>query len=326
MCCRISSHYIVLVLLIGLMASAHTYGQTNPFDLIHRLPTSERASEPSNESVRSPAPAIDTTRMPEDVVKSNPMPPADEEIDTNATVNGRMDDTSLGDTLSNVSAVSPITPTPNQGSRAGTLSLFLTLLISALLTMLTVSVNRQIINRVIRAVLNDNYLNLLYRELKKSGHAIKYLVLVLVFSLNMGLFIHLILSHFYPALYAPLALCILAVMTIYLIRYVVMKYMSYVYPFNREVDQYSFTIIMFNILLGLILLPINVFAAFSPPGLAFIFLIIGLVVVGIALIFRSLRGLFIGGRHILMNKFYFILYLCAVELAPILLILKGTGV
>ena len=43
---------------------------------------------------------------------------------------------------------------------------------------------------------------------------------------------------------------------------------------------------------------------------------------GLTYIFRSLRGLFVAGRFLAFHKFHFLLYICTVEIAPVLILIK----
>lgn len=204
------------------------------------------------------------------------------------------------------------------------LFIFLTMVMSAIMTMLTLTANKQIVNNVVSAVRNDNYLNLLYREQRRTG-SMKYVLLYTVFGLNLGLFIYLILTRFYGHVDLSLSLCIVIVLVVYGLRHFVMRYLGYIYPFDKEVGQFSFTIIIFNILLGLLLLPIDIFVAFSPPFIAKIAAYTGIALISLIFIFRQLRGLFISSRLLVSNQFYFFLYLCAVEITPWLLLIGLVG-
>ena len=70
------------------------------------------------------------------------------------------------------------------------------------------------------------------------------------------------------------------------------------------------------------MVPANILIAYAPQTMtsSLVYAAIGLV--GLVYLFRSLRGLFIANRFLLFHKFHFLLYICTVEIAPIIIFLK----
>ena len=325
------------LLLCGLFPAA--YSQTNPFDLKFRLDKEELVTakpenqqEVEDENKNLPQPPVNTLK-PEEVVED----PADEvEPASTALPSGDevavvppAEETNIGPEklVESIEESEPAVeqPVPVRGRKNRSLFLFLMLIAAIILTTLTISSNKHMVNNILRAVLNDNYLNLMYREQKKAG-GIHYYILYFVFAVNAGLFLYFMYSELLAKSSLPfLWRCVVLIGAIYVVRHLFMRYLSFVYPFKKEIEQFSFTVLIFNIFLGLLLLPINVFVAFSPEPFHSFFLYAGLAVFAIVYIFRQLRGIFISSRLVFNNKFYFFLYLCAVEIAPALLLLKYAG-
>ena len=139
----------------------------------------------------------------------------------------------------------------------------------------------------------------------------------------MGILIYLFLTKYDQTLGNLILLaCILFVGVLYLVRHSVMRLFEIAFPVEKEVRQYDFTIVIFNIFLGLLLFPVNAVAAFSGPGTSAVFIYLGIGLVILIYVFRQLRGLFIGLEFLLHNKFHFFLYLCTVEIAPLLILGK----
>ena len=70
------------------------------------------------------------------------------------------------------------------------------------------------------------------------------------------------------------------------------------------------------------LVPIILIVAYAPRDVSQVVLYGALGLLVLTYLFLSLRGLFIGNRFIAPNKFHFLLYLCVVETAPLLIIYK----
>lgn len=81
--------------------------------------------------------------------------------------------------------------------------------------------------------------------------------------------------------------------------------------------------IIFNCVLGLFLVPFNFMIALGAESFyqgLLVFWVLGLV--SIFYIYRTLRALNIGSKFLAGDQFHFLLYLCTVEVAPILLLTK----
>ena len=341
--------YIILVFAYGLSMTVSMQAQVNPFDLKYKLTSSELAREAEIDPVENldsdVADAIDSVDMLSDSDEAATpvdITPADEDK-ADTVLSDQNEDLSVDTTTDEVSteevkseeALLEESITDNGTTiddsvipakkQSRPLFLFLMLIAATILTTLTISSNKSVVNNILRAVLNDNYLNLIYREQKKLG-AFHYYILYFVFVVNAGLFLYFLLSRMVFVPTTPLLWkCVLLIAVAYAIRHIFMSYLANVYPFKKELEQYSFTILIFNVFLGVVLLPINVFIAFSPPAISTFFLYAGLIFALIVYVFRQLRGVFIGSRLLFNNKFYFLLYLCAVEIAPVLLLVKYIG-
>jgi hypothetical protein len=203
--------------------------------------------------------------------------------------------------------------------------LFVTILIMFIILTLIVTIFRILIEKIMKAFARDNMLHQLHRE-QSSGLAVAYLILYLLFFMNGGLFAFLAgryygLSVSSSNLYV-LLLCIGGVAGFFVAKHFVLWFVSFVFPVGKEVDSYQFTIMIFNIVVGLLLVPVVLFIAYAPESTTKAVLYGAFGLLGLIYLFLYLRGLFIASRFIAGNKFHFLLYLCAVEIAPILVILK----
>ena len=86
--------------------------------------------------------------------------------------------------------------------------------------------------------------------------------------------------------------------------------------------HFSFNILLFNILLGIFLIPVNLFLAFGPADLYGVVITIALIGAGLVYLARQFRGLVIAGGLIGSNLFHFFVYLCTVEVLPVLVLFK----
>lgn len=203
--------------------------------------------------------------------------------------------------------------------------LFVSILIMFIILTLIVTIFRILIEKIWKAFLNDNLLNQLHRE-QSSGLALAYVILYLLFFINAGLFAFLAARHFGISISTAnmysLLLCMGAIAGFFVAKHFALWLSGFIFPIGKEVDSYQFTIMIFNIIIGLFLVPVVLFIGYAPQSMTGVVVYGALGILGLTYLFLGLRGLFIATRFIAGNKFHFLLYLCAVEIAPILAIFK----
>lgn len=203
--------------------------------------------------------------------------------------------------------------------------LFVTILVMLIVLTLVVTIFRILIEKIWKAFLNDNLLNQLLRE-QSSGMTFAYAILYALFFINTGIFSYLAARYLGIDLsnsnLVALLICTGSIAGFLLSKHLILYLIGSIFPVGKEVTSYQFTIVVFNIIIGFFLVAPILFIAYAPREM------IGYVVYGtfvlltLTYLFLSLRGLFIANRFIAWHKFHFLLYLCAVELAPLLVIIK----
>lgn len=188
----------------------------------------------------------------------------------------------------------------------------------------SVAVNRQAVFKAWRGFLNDNALTLVQREATGLIGNGPYLLLYVNFLLNAGLFMFLVIRYFAGERFNNglfLALCMALAIIVFSSKHVLLGITRTLFPVDSEVGRYHFMIIIFNCVLGLFLLPFNFLIAFSGRFDGFlVFWTLGLVLIFYA--YRALRASSIGRKILQDSPFHFLLYLCTVEIAPAVLLVK----
>ncbi len=187
-----------------------------------------------------------------------------------------------------------------------------------------VSLFRPTIRKAVKSLQNENFQNLVFREI--GGVAVSpYGMFYAHFFLQMGIFGFLVTRFFLGDAFnnlSFLALCTAGVVGLYLQKHLLLGLVGWVFPVGKEVARYQFTITVYNLLLGLVMLPLNLFIAWGPPELARSLIFTALGVVALFYLLQSWRGLRIGGKFLASAQFHFLAYLCAVEIAPLAVLLK----
>ncbi len=113
-----------------------------------------------------------------------------------------------------------------------------------------------------------------------------------------------------------------AVALAYSSKMVTLRILSSLFNQERPVALYIFNIFLMVMMVGLILLPVNIILAYSPTVVREITIQISLFIIAAMFFYRLVRavGIWIGIPG--FSFFYLFLYLCAFEIAPLLIIWK----
>lgn len=184
---------------------------------------------------------------------------------------------------------------------------------------------RVFIVKVWDAFLNENILNQLMRE-RSPGSSLAMLLFYLFFVYNAGLFLFLSLSEFDIYLHKQniIGWLLLAggLGVFLLLKHFEWSALGTILPAKKELSTFSFTFMVFNITIGLLMVPVILFVAYAPESIKIYAIYTGVAVFGLVYLFLLLRGLLLSSRFLVQNKIHFLLYLCAAEIAPVLLIIK----
>jgi Domain of unknown function (DUF4271) len=116
--------------------------------------------------------------------------------------------------------------------------------------------------------------------------------------------------------------CMVLLGTIYLVKFLVLKFIGWVFSISRATDIYIFIVFLVNKMLGIFLLPFLIIITFSSAEMREIFITISLAMIFVLWSYRVLASYRPVRNEIKLTPFYFFLYLCAFEIAPLLLIYK----
>lgn len=198
------------------------------------------------------------------------------------------------------------------------------LLFSLLLLIFIVNVERSFVRDLWRVISNTNYSSLHHRNQRNTMRQILLIMGYTIFIIQAGLFIYHALRVFgysgtlFDNVWTPITL----VLCVYLIRHAAIRYFRWLFNNDKELALFGFDISIFNTMVGLILLPVNVLVIFGPDSVHKPLIIIGIVVIAGAYLIRQLRWLLSAHQLIANSLFLFFVYLCAVEILPLWAISK----
>lgn len=210
----------------------------------------------------------------------------------------------------------------SESTKKSTRFLFFFLLLGCALLAIVLNSSRKSLTLISKSLVNENMLKLFHREENIKPSASLYL-LYLIFSINLSVFIYLIsLRNNGPSGIITYLIILGVVILIYVFRHAGLSLLGKIFPVSKNTDLYSFTIMIFNHFIGLFLIPVNFLLAFGPEYFLPSIQLFALITIGIIIILRIIRGFFIVSEYLGDRIFQIIIYLCAFEIAPVVILVK----
>ena len=178
----------------------------------------------------------------------------------------------------------------------------------------------------ITVIINSNLGQQIYRDREFSANIFKLLTFF-NFACSAGLFIFLLTRYYHIELpfdvtFYNIILCIGGVGVLYLIKGLSYRILGATFKISNALQFFRFNALVIYHLLGIGMLPFIILAAFADPPVSNWAIVGTLILIGIALLIRFVKGftaLRLTGRF---HFVYFLLYICALEIAPLLIAIK----
>jgi hypothetical protein len=292
-----STRYNILIWVLLTVQGVNAQ-ENNPFDLLPRLNKTTEISEEDRiqiqEESKNPFDIVIPPQAKVSVVPRNP----------------------------NIRLEKPSAASDTRSNRGVILTIILSSLV--LITVITTAF-RSFLNRAYKGFMNRNIMYQLFRD-NKAGKRLPYFFLYFLFFFNLAVFLFLVsqrqeLTLLYSDLQFLLYLFV-GIILLLLSKHFLYTILALFFPFNKEVRALSFTLMIFGIILGFVIAPLNLLLAYGPEELANGSTYAGFGIIIFFYLFKSLRGILIGYKYLISNTFHFLLYICTIEIAPILILAK----
>ena len=109
---------------------------------------------------------------------------------------------------------------------------------------------------------------------------------------------------------------------VYMFKYLVIQFTGWAFQVKEQASTYGFIVFLINKIIGLALLPLLLLLAFSTGQILDIAITVAACTVVLLLLFRYIVSLTIIRGTLSIHPIHFFIYLCAVELVPMLIIYK----
>lgn len=183
--------------------------------------------------------------------------------------------------------------------------------------------NRKQLNQIIRGLFIARHANQFAREGVSIGNRLVIFISAL-FVLTITLFFYQTGTYYgflqSQNIFSLFFITTLIILSIYSIKLAVLKFAGFVFETQKEIREYTISIFLFCNTVGLFMLPIVICLAFFKQVNPQIFIYSGFVLIILLFLTRLVRGLIIGLNSPRVSKFYLFLYLCTLEIVPLVIL------
>lgn len=147
------------------------------------------------------------------------------------------------------------------------------------------------------------------------------------FVISASLYLSFVLEHFgmnpVGNFWLLFVYCCAGVSLVYFIKFIGLKISGWLFSMEEAAQAYIFIVFVVNKMIGILLLPFLVIIAFTTGDVYLTGLTLSWCLVAGLLIYRFILTYTAIRNQVKVNPFHFFLYLCAFEIAPLLLIYKA---
>ena len=221
------------------------------------------------------------------------------------------------------SQVSPGRPVENQDG------IFILILIVFSLITWALYTQRKRFNMILSALVMPRVILQLIRE-ENSILQRLFVVLSIVFILVFSTFFYQTCLFYGWTIFNAegiilFVICTLMVGLVYFIKLMVIAFVGNVLEADELVREYLYNIFLINLLLAILLIPIILAEAYMPYIPKDLLIKGGVTLFFITLLYRSLRGIYMGSGRTKFSLYHLFLYFCTLEILPLVVLIKLFG-
>ncbi len=183
--------------------------------------------------------------------------------------------------------------------------------------------------RFVQLAIQASYNFFTARRIKEESNVMRSRVfhfMNLLFFINLGLFLSQWVDFQNIALFELngfllFILIFMVILLFYSLKGLVLTFLDFLFLSKGAFTYYNSTVFIYNRMVGLLLLPLISVLPFVDISITPWLFYLGFLIIALLYFFRISRGIQIGSK-IRLSIFYLILYLCALEILPLLIIYK----
>jgi len=153
------------------------------------------------------------------------------------------------------------------------------------------------------------------------------LLLNIFFVVSGGLYISFLLQYFKlvepERFWIMFIYCTLGLSAAYILKFLGLKLTGWLFNIQNTADSYIFIVFIVNKMIGILLLPFLIILAFTTGNIYTVGITLSWCLVAGLFAYRFILTYSAIHKQVSINPFHFLLYLCAFEISPLLLVYKA---
>lgn len=181
---------------------------------------------------------------------------------------------------------------------------------------------------IIQAFYNDRMLTQINKE-DTLYSSWPFIFLYILFGFVTGLFFYLYSLYYLPYnrtqgidVFLGISLCIIV---LFVLKIVVTRFLGFIFDLQRAVREYVSVLYLSYFNAALVFLPLALIVSLTPQQYVRWVIPIGFLGVLLLLLFRFIKTVDSALGSYRFSKFYLFMYLCCLEIAPVLILIKVLG-
>lgn len=156
-----------------------------------------------------------------------------------------------------------------------------------------------------------------------------FLFLFIQFGFTIGMFFYLV-AQYYQLAYAQqgfrffVSVSILIII-LYALKILLLRLLGHLFNVQKAVNEYVSILYLSYFNISLIFIPLVVAFALSPLKYGIYYIVISFILLAVIFTFQFIRAGVNILSHYRFSKFYLFMYFCALEICPILILIKAIG-
>lgn len=158
-----------------------------------------------------------------------------------------------------------------------------------------------------------------------------FIGLFALFGLTSGMFLYLLTTGYYKVYYTIAGFQLFltlsfVIIALFAVKFLVIKFLGFVFDINKLVNEYINTLALTYFNITFVFLPVAVCFSLISDKFIPLLLVITLLLVIIIFIWQYLRSSVGIIANFSFHKFYLFVYLCALEICPVLILIKALNI
>jgi hypothetical protein len=192
------------------------------------------------------------------------------------------------------------------------------------------SILRYTFAKPLQTIIQSFFSNRVLNNLNKEDNLFTswpFLLLFIQFGFTIGMFVYLVVLHYHIA-YATngfqffLTISVLIVL-LFAFKIVFLRFIGHLFNIQKPVHEYISILYLSYFNISLIFIPLVVAFALSPLKYGTYYIVSSFVILTIIFTFQFIRATVYILSHYRFSKVYLFLYFCALEICPILILIKA---